>query len=309
MTDVSLLVAFAAGLLALLSPCSALLLPAFFAYAFEAKRTVVARTAVFYLGLITVLVPLGIGSRLMISLVYAHRHTTIAVAAGIIVTFGVLSVLGIGFAIPGTSRLQQSSGRRSTGVLATYALGAVYGLAGFCAGPVLGAILTMAATTQRPIDAALVLAAYALGMVVPLLLLAIGWERLGDGGRHFLRGRGVTIGPIETHTTSIISGLLLIGVGVAFWYFDGMVGVNGALGLGDTTDTEISSQRWISDTFGFVPDWSVLVVVALVALAVAVWRMRRPDSPPTSSADRATELSTDDVRAEAVDRATDDARP
>lgn len=279
MNDVSLLVAFAAGLLALLSPCSALLLPAFFAYAFEAKRTVVARTAVFYLGLITVLVPLGIGSRLMLSLVYEYRQTTIAVASVIIVTFGVLSVLGIGFAIPGTSRLQQTSGPRSTGVMATYALGAVYGLAGFCAGPVLGAILTMAATTQRPIDAALVLASYALGMVVPLLLMAIGWEHLGDGGRRVLRGRGVTIGPIETHTTSIVSGVLLIAVGVAFWYFDGMVGVNGALGLGDTTDVEVDAQRWISDTLGFVPDWAVLVAVAALATAVAVWRMRTGGSP------------------------------
>ena len=299
MSDVSLLVAFAAGLLALLSPCSALLLPAFFAYAFEAKRTVIARTAVFYLGLITVLVPLGIGSRLVVSLVYTHRQTTIAVAAVIIVTFGVLSVLGIGFTIPGTSRLQQSSGPRSTGVLATYALGAVYGLAGFCAGPVLGAILTMAATTKRPIDAALVLAAYALGMVVPLLLLAIGWDRLGVGGRRILRGRGVTFGPIETHTTSIVSGLLLIGVGVSFWYFDGMVGVNGALGMGDTTDVEISAQRWVSDTLGFIPNWSVLVAVAVVAAAVAAWRMRSSGSLSTPA--------TTDSEIDADDRQTLDA--
>lgn len=292
MSDVSLLVAFAAGLLALLSPCSALLLPAFFAYAFDARRTVIARTAVFYVGLLIVLVPLGVGSRFATSLVYAHRDTTIAVAAAVIVGFGVLSILGVSFTLPGISRLQQSTSPRSTGSLSTLALGAVYGLAGFCAGPVLGAILTMAATTQRPVDAALVLSAYALGMVVPLFLLAIGWNRIGDKGRRVLRGREVKIGPIETHTTSLVSGVLLIVVGVAFWYFDGMVGVNGALGLGDTTGLEIDAQRWISDTLGFIPDWFVLVAVAVVAAGVAVWRLRDDTDPsPSDEDDGAVDVS------------------
>jgi len=48
MSEVGVLAAFAAGVLALLSPCSALLLPSFFAYAFASRRALVARTFVFY---------------------------------------------------------------------------------------------------------------------------------------------------------------------------------------------------------------------------------------------------------------------
>jgi len=55
------IVAFAGGVLALLSPCSALLLPAFFAYAFGTPRRLVAQTGLFYLGLLTLFVPLGLG--------------------------------------------------------------------------------------------------------------------------------------------------------------------------------------------------------------------------------------------------------
>ncbi len=44
------MVAFAGGVLSLLSPCSALLLPAFFAYAFPSRGQLVLRTGVFYLG-------------------------------------------------------------------------------------------------------------------------------------------------------------------------------------------------------------------------------------------------------------------
>src|SRR5215203_806274 len=68
------------GLLSLLSPCSALLLPAFFAYAFQSRGELVGRTAVFYLGLCATLVPLGMGISAASALVYGHRSTLITVS-------------------------------------------------------------------------------------------------------------------------------------------------------------------------------------------------------------------------------------
>ena len=57
MVEVAYLAAFLGGVLSLLSPCSALLLPAFFAYAFQSRRRLLAKTVVFYVGLATTLVP------------------------------------------------------------------------------------------------------------------------------------------------------------------------------------------------------------------------------------------------------------
>lgn len=147
MSEVGVLVAFAAGILALLSPCSALLLPSFFAYAFTSRRALVARTAVFYLGLVVTLVPLGTGASAASLLFYGHRPFLIAVTGWTIIGLGVLQLLGRGFAAPGAQRLQAAvSARSGGGWLSTLFLGAAYGLAGFCSGPVLGAILTVAAT-------------------------------------------------------------------------------------------------------------------------------------------------------------------
>ena len=73
MTEVGLLAAFAAGVLALLSPCSALLLPSFFAYAFAGRSALLLRTAAFYAGLLLTLVPLGTGAGAASSLFYGHR--------------------------------------------------------------------------------------------------------------------------------------------------------------------------------------------------------------------------------------------
>ncbi|MCE1178492.1 MAG: cytochrome c biogenesis protein CcdA [Micrococcales bacterium] len=280
MTDVGLVAAFAAGVLALLSPCSALLLPSFFAYAFGSRVRLLARTAVFWLGLCLTLVPLGVGASAVSSLVYGHRQTLIAVAGWAIIAFGVLQILGRSFAMPFATRLQTATSgataaQRSGGLggwTATLLLGAVYGLAGFCSGPILGAILTMAATTTRAY-AALLLAVYALGMAAPLFVLAAVWDRLGLGARSWVRGRELTIGPLRVHTTSLISGLLLIAIGVLFLRYQGTAGLAGGV-LGRTEDLEMRAQEWLAG-WGGLPLWVWPAAFALIALGVAVSRMRR----------------------------------
>lgn len=273
MTDVNLIVALAAGVLALLSPCSALLLPSFFAYAFSSPRSLLARTFFFYLGLAITLVPLGMGAASVSKLFYGHRAELIAIAGWAIIILGVMQVLGKGFAVPGASRLSTwVMGRDSDSPIATLFLGAVYGLAGFCSGPVLGAILTVAATEGNAFSGGLLLATYAFGMTVPLFLLALVWDRFQLGSRRWLRGRTVRLGPIATHTTSLISGLLFIVVGVVFLRYDGTAGLAGF--LGDTTDLEYTLQERISEWTDAVPMWTLPLVIALIAGLVAWRRMR-----------------------------------
>ena len=275
MSEVGVLAAFAAGILALLSPCSALLLPSFIAYAFTTRRALVARTLVFYAGLLVTLVPLGTGASAASSLFYGHRPLLIAVAGWTIIGLGVLQLLGRGFAVPGAQRLQTAVAARSDGGwLSTLLLGAVYGLAGFCSGPVLGAILTVAATQDSPWQGAALLAVYALGMAAPLLALAALWDRFDLGSRRWLRGRTVPFGPVRLHTTSLLAGVLFIAVGAVFLRYDGTAGLTGSLGMGDLTDLEYSAQRAVTDWAAGAPGWALPLAVALVALVVA-WR-RRP---------------------------------
>ncbi|MDN4175212.1 cytochrome c biogenesis CcdA family protein [Nocardioides sp. SOB77] len=274
MSEVGVIASFAAGILALLSPCSALLLPSFFAYAFTTRRALVARTLVFYLGLVVTLVPLGTGASAASSLFYGHRPLLIAVAGWTVVGLGVLQVFGRGFAIPGAQRLQTAvSARSNGGWLSTFFLGAVYGLAGFCSGPVLGAILTVAATQESPVEGGALLAVYALGMAAPLLVLAALWDRFDLGSRRWLRGRTLSLGAVRLHTTSLLAGLLFIAVGVVFLRYDGTAGLTGSLGLGDLTDLEYSAQQAVTEWAAAVPAWAVPLVVALAAAAVA-WRRR-----------------------------------
>ena len=100
MTEVGLLAAFAAGVLALLSPCSALLLPSFFAYAFASRSALLLRTAALYGGLLLTLVPLGTGASAASSFFYGHRSLLITVAGWSIIALGMMQILGRSFAMP-----------------------------------------------------------------------------------------------------------------------------------------------------------------------------------------------------------------
>ncbi|MFE2479359.1 cytochrome c biogenesis protein CcdA [Streptomyces sp. NPDC059389] len=267
--DIGYLAALLGGLLALLSPCSALLLPAFFAYSIDSTSRLLARTGIFYAGLASTLVPLGAAGSYAGRFFHGNRDGLVLAGGWLIIALGVAQILGLGFA---SQRISELSGRiRPTTVLSVYALGAVYGLAGFCAGPILGSVLTVAAVSGSPVYGGLLLAVYALGMAVPLFLLALLWERFDLGRRRWLRGRAVRVGRFELHTTSLLSGLFFIALGALFLAYDGASALPGLLDVDDSYAVE-QRVRTLADA---VPDWALLGLVAAGAAAVGVTQWRR----------------------------------
>ncbi|CAL9318587.1 cytochrome c biogenesis CcdA family protein [Streptomyces sp. SudanB91_2054] len=270
--DASLLAAFLGGLLALLSPCSALLLPAFFAYSFTSPAKLLLRTGLFYLGLCTTLVPLGVAGSFASRLFYGHRDLLVTIGGWTVIALGAAQILGIGF---GVRRLQEAAGaRRSGSAVSVFALGTVYGLAGFCAGPILGSILTLAALGGRPAHGGLLLAVYALGMAVPLFALALLWDRFDLGHKRWLRGRTLRLGRFSWHTTSLVGGILFIVLGVVFLLFDGT-----ALPSLISVETEAGLEEHLARLGGAVPDRVLLLVLAAAAALTAVVLLARRDGP------------------------------
>ncbi|GAA2013184.1 cytochrome c biogenesis CcdA family protein [Brevibacterium samyangense] len=270
--DIGLLAAFAGGTLALLSPCAALLMPAFFASTIGAGPRLLLHGAVFYLGLLIVLVPVGVGAGALGTLFATHRQAIVLIASIVLVVLGTAQALGFGFdparLLPAGADLHSRAASK-TGIVKTLLLGAASGIAGFCAGPILGAVLTLAAARGDTLAAAVLLAVYGAGMVLPLLLIAALWQRLGARGRRMLRGRAFTVLGRQLHTTSVITGLLIIGVGVLFWTTNGLVGAPALLPL--------DAQAWLQENTAILanPILDILAVLGITGIVLLVWARRR----------------------------------
>lgn len=260
--SIGLLGAVVAGVLTLVSPCSALLVPAFFAYAFSSTRELLGKTVVFFLGLCTTLVPIGMG---LAAFLAQYRGQVITVAGWIIIALGIFTALGGGFRIPGMAALSGKARGR------VFLLGTVYGFAGFCAGPLLGAVLTTAAASGSALYGALIMVAYAFGMAVPLFVLAAVWERLDVGSWRWLRGREVTLGPLHTNTLSIVSGVFFVLIGVLFIVSYGSASLPTVL----DTDAQFALQEKARHLAGGVADawvWFGLSLAATVAVGIKAAR-------------------------------------
>lgn len=257
--ELSLLGALLGGVLALLSPCSVMVLPAFFAFAFNSAGELISRAGAFFLGLAASLVPLGLLAGTLGAWVAAHRFSLMTVVLVLVVVLGLIMLLGI--PLPAFTK-QQSA--RGTSVASVFSLGAVYGLAGGCAGPVFGAVLAMAAFGGNALMGGLTMLIYAVGMTVPLLLLAVLWNRI-PGIRKLMRPRELVIGRWRNAWSNIIAGIITISLGVFMIVTDGASRLNGFL----TASEQAALEGRVMSATSQVSDLVVLAGVA--AIAFAVW--------------------------------------
>ncbi len=271
----SILAAFFAGSVALFSPCCIVFLfPAYLASAVKDRRwALFPLTVVFAAGLAVVILPLTLGMGLLAETL-ARYHTPLYLVGGaMMIGLGVLAVGGRSWRIPMRSpRLDRGD---APGV---FALGVFSGVASSCCAPVLAGVMTLSALAgSLPGSVALGLA-YVFGMVFPLFLLALLWDRLRLGERRPIVGRPLTVWlgsrRLHTTTTNAIAGVVFLAMGAAVIWLalsgNPMAAPGSQLGIG----------RFLSGIFGgivratrSVPE-PVLGLLVL-AIAVVIWRIGR----------------------------------
>ncbi len=220
-TGASLLIlapaAFLAGVFSFLSPCTLPILPAYFAFTFQAQRDrIVLMTVAFFLGLATTMVLLGATATALSQILFRSLDTLTFIGGLVVIAFGIASMLGKGFT--GIKTLS----RPSASIAGSYLYGATFALGWTaCVGPILGALLTLLATQGVAVlQGAILSFIYALGLGTPLIIVATFFSRLGTGSTFWkvMRGRGFSLNvagyQLHLHTTSLISGALLVLMGV-----------------------------------------------------------------------------------------------
>ncbi len=137
--------AFFAGLLSFISPCTLPILPAYFAQSISQGRGEILRNTIFFfLGLATVFSIFGMGASYAGSVLRENRIIMTQLIAVVIIIFGLLELFGKGFS--GLS--VQVKGIKRTPV-GSYLFGAVFAIGwSACIGPILASLLLISAKSE-----------------------------------------------------------------------------------------------------------------------------------------------------------------
>ena len=177
-----------AGLLSFLSPCVLPLVPPYLVFISgislddlkrnaKSQRGVLLAALAFVLGFTTVFVILGATASYVGVLLKSQQHLLAQIAGAFIIIMGLnfLGVFKLGF-LSQEKRYQQES--KPVGLLGAYAIGLAFAFGWTpCLGPVLAAILSIAASTESVSKGATLLAVYSLGLGIPFLLSAAAINR------------------------------------------------------------------------------------------------------------------------------------
>lgn len=286
LTTGSILAAFFAGAVALFSPCCIVFLfPAYLASAVKNRRwAILPLTFVFALGLAVVLLPVTLGVGLVMTSVRKF-HTPLYAAGGLLmIGLAVLALLGRSWSLPRFVRTPDVE--RGDGA-SVFALGVFSGVASSCCAPVMAGVMALSALAGTTVGAATLGLSYVFGMVFPLFLMALFWDRLGLGERRLFQAKPVRF---RMFGRVVHTNTMNIAVAIAFALMGGFVLFLAA--NGNTTGApgfQIAVGRWLTAAFEGALRWlepvpEPILGLGLLGLAalffVAAVRGRR--SAPTS---------------------------
>lgn len=214
----SIVAAFVAGVAALLAPCCVtVLLPSYLANVFKEKYRVFTMTFVFFLGVLTVFLPIGLGASFLAQL-FSRFHNTIFTIGGIFLIFlGMMMLFGKKFTTP-TSVREGMKGHVSS----VYLLGIFSAVATTCCAPVLAGVLTLAVASGTILWGGLYTLAYVLGMTLPLFIIAAFLDKINITEKITNTKKTVAMkfGSIRWHITvsELISSLIFLLMGSYITY-------------------------------------------------------------------------------------------
>ncbi|HLH93377.1 MAG TPA: cytochrome c biogenesis protein CcdA [Xanthobacteraceae bacterium] len=228
-SDVSIAAALLAGLLSFLSPCVLPLVPPYLVYLAGAslerfaeaepeprvRRETILAALLFVAGFSTVFVALG-ASASVIGVLIRRYSAELAIAAGIIIIIMGLHFLGLTRIAP-MMREKRWEMAKPVGLWGAYVMGLAFAFGWTpCIGPILAAILAVAASKETVAKGAGLLAVYSAGLGIPFLIAAFAVEPFAAFLARFKRH----VAKVER-----AMGMLMVLTGVAFLTgFVGQVG-------------------------------------------------------------------------------------
>jgi cytochrome c-type biogenesis protein len=213
MPSITFFAALIAGLLSFLSPCVLPLVPAYLGNiagtsaltpALADRRRIILHTVSFIVGFSLVFIALGASLGLVGASV--PQEVLEKVGGALLITFGVFIVAATRVPWLNYEKRLNFARAKGTGYVRSFAIGVIFSLGWIpCVGPILGGILTLAASSQTVWQGVYLLLAYCIGLGLPFIVIGLALGAASRYLRWFNR---------HGFVTSIIAAVLLIGVGI-----------------------------------------------------------------------------------------------
>jgi cytochrome c-type biogenesis protein len=220
MEQVTLLTAFAAGLLSFVSPCVLPLIPGYLSFVSglsldemragargdtAARRQVLAASSVFVLGFSLVFIALGASASAIGEFLLSRLPLLGKIAGVLIVIFGLHTMGVFRLRFLETEKRVQTA-RKPAGLLGALLVGIAFAFGWTpCIGPILGGILAIAGSRDSVGEGVKLLAVYSLGLGIPFLLTSLAVDRFFAATARIRR---------YYHAIEVTSGALLVAIGV-----------------------------------------------------------------------------------------------
>jgi len=213
MSSITFLTALVAGILSFLSPCILPLVPVYIANIAGAsvltpappdRRYIFLHTISFIVGFSLVFTALGASLGLVGAAV--PQGVLDKVSGSLLIAFGIFLIAAAKVPWLNYEKRLDFTKAKGTGYVRSLLIGVIFSLGWIpCVGPILGGILTLAASSQTAWQGVYLLLAYCLGLGLPFIIVGLA---LGAASRY--------IRWLSRHAfvTSIVAAVLLISVGI-----------------------------------------------------------------------------------------------
>lgn len=260
--ETSIAASFLAGAMALFAPCCVtFMLPSYFAFAFKQKRLMILMTFVFFFGVATIVVPIGLGVAFLSSLFKSYHREAFYLGGIFLVLLSYLSISGKTLSIPFH---KNPPDLKKNDALSVYLLGLFSGLASSCCAPVLVGVLSLTALSANMFQALILSLTYVFGMVFPLFLMAYFWERFHVGENKIVKNG---IGRLK-ELSNVIAALIFFSMGIYTLY---LAAANKITSVSPSQTQFIAYmtivQKKILSVTNWFPDWVfLLIILSIMAL-------------------------------------------
>lgn len=174
---ISLTASFLAGILALFAPCCiTFLFPSYLGTIFKEGKKVMFYTLIFAIGLAFILIPIALGFRFAIFFLDSYHTPIYYLGAAVMILMGIMTIKPI-FHIP--QFFHVSGGPiKDVNAISVFGLGLMSGLTSACCAPVLFAAITLTSLSPTLLQALIVSLAYVTGIVMPLFVMSMFYEKV-----------------------------------------------------------------------------------------------------------------------------------